>query len=148
MRKKVDKDSPTRICHTCGLDKPWSEFHRHSQGTNGYTSRCKNCVQKEVKGRHDADPLAWKENRKRINLETSYGISLEEFNLRVRKQNNLCGICREPMTLPHVDHNHETGKNRDLLCFRCNIGLGYFKDSPARLEAAINYLNRHEENPE
>jgi hypothetical protein len=40
-----------------------------------------------------------------------------------------------------VDHGHETGEVRGLLCSNCNLGLGYFKDNPKYLEGAIKYLS-------
>jgi hypothetical protein len=54
-------------------------------------------------------------------------------------QNNLCLICycRKPLV---VDHCHETGKVRGMLCSTCNTGIGHLKDSPAMLLSALQYL--------
>ena len=58
-------------------------------------------------------------------------------------QDGLCGICRKSgdKTL-HVDHDHDTGAIRGLLCDLCNRGLGYFKDSSKITEFATNYLKK------
>jgi hypothetical protein len=57
-------------------------------------------------------------------------------------QGGLCGLCRAAPAV-HVDHDHETGAARDLLCFNCNGGLGQFRDDPALLRAAARYVESH-----
>ena len=62
-----------------------------------------------------------------------------------------CMICRESfekfdLRQIHVDHAHDTGKLRDLLCFKCNAGLGQFGESIENLEAAVEYLKRWRDN--
>lgn len=71
-------------------------------------------------------------------------ISLEDYNRIFDAQNGCCAICgRHQSELDKrlsVDHDHETGEVRGLLCHGCNLGLGYFKDSPTRLSNASAYL--------
>lgn len=73
-------------------------------------------------------------------LKAAYGITLEQKEAMAESQGGRCKICGVVMTCAHVDHNHETGKIRGLLCYRCNHALGLFKDSVASLEAAVAYL--------
>lgn len=70
-----------------------------------------------------------------------YGVSQDCFQLMLAVQKNACGICKEIfLKSPHVDHCHETGEVRGLLCGQCNKALGGFKDSPEILERAKEYL--------
>jgi len=81
-----------------------------------------------------------------INRRRLYGISPEEFDELVALQEGQCAICRgdEPGGKGnwHVDHDHETGRIRGLLCGDCNLGLGKFRDRPDLLELAAAYLRR------
>ena len=90
--------------------------------------------------------------RQAHNLKKHYGIGLAEYEAMLNAQNGVCAICTEPETaidnrgrarMLAVDHDHETGAVRALLCHLCNNGLGAFKDSPDRLRAAIAYLETH-----
>lgn len=77
-------------------------------------------------------------------LQRAYGISLEEFDRLVKKQNGRCAICSEAFSkTPHVDHDHQTGQIRGLLCLPCNTGLGFFQDSVVLLAHAIVYLEEN-----
>jgi Recombination endonuclease VII len=83
---------------------------------------------------------AYPERRKRI-LKSRYGITPEEFEIMLVKQNNTCAICEQSYHLTmHIDHCHTTKKIRGLLCNNCNRGLGHFKDNSVLLKNAINYL--------
>jgi hypothetical protein len=94
-----------------------------------------------VQDRRRADPAKnRKDNDKRI--ERKYGISIEEYRQKMEAQKRACAICKAPFsgTRPHTDHDHETGTFRGILCGSCNVGLGYFYDSPELLRGAISYL--------
>ncbi len=73
-----------------------------------------------------------------------YGLPWHKVVSFRKKHDNKCGICGVPQDEYHrllcVDHCHQTGGLRGLLCNDCNIGLGHFKDNPTLLEAAIKYL--------
>ena len=84
-----------------------------------------------------------KDNVKNTYLQTNYGITLEHYNLLLEEQNKKCKICNKNCPTGKslaVDHNHETGKVRGLLCKNCNIGLGMFFDNLDFLESAVLYL--------
>lgn len=69
------------------------------------------------------------------------GITPADYYILAERQLWACKICsRIPENKLHVDHCHETGKIRGLLCGGCNVGLGHFSDDPERLANAIEYL--------
>lgn len=74
---------------------------------------------------------------------SSYGLTLEAFDVLFAVQDGRCAICRGLLfrdRKTHVDHDHATERVRGLLCHGCNIGLGSFCDSPDTLVAAAKYL--------
>ncbi len=80
----------------------------------------------------------------RAKRKDRYGITDDEYEAMRTDQQNICLICRDEFgdRTPHVDHCHDTGRVRGLLCNFCNRGLGLFKDDPERLETAIQYLSQ------
>lgn len=76
-------------------------------------------------------------------LKARYGISLKDWNILFGGQGRVCVICltNEPDGRGwHTDHDPKSGRIRGILCSKCNIGLGHFKDNTKSLERAINYL--------
>lgn len=85
----------------------------------------------------------------RNNIKARYGLTLEEFEEILELQGGVCAICKQPEKDRYkrrlcVDHDHETGKVRGLLCHMCNTALGKFSDDPDRLDAAAAYLRSYE----
>ena len=76
---------------------------------------------------------------KRSKLKYKYDVTLDEYNLFLKKQNGICAICKSSKATC-VDHNHITKKVRGLLCIRCNTGIGMLQDNLKFLSNAISYL--------
>ena len=83
-----------------------------------------------------ANPAA----RRRVHLKAKYGITPEDYNSMYAEQEGRCGICRDAHSLLVVDHDHETGRIRGLLCRKCNAAIGQLKDDPALLWRALAWL--------
>lgn len=70
-----------------------------------------------------------------------YGITEEQYDELHTAQNGQCAICQETTKLV-IDHCHDSGEIRGLLCSYCNTAIGMFRDEPKRMAKAIDYLNR------
>ena len=78
---------------------------------------------------------------RRVNV---YKLSSEKYQELVATANGHCMLCGVKQDdILNIDHNHETGKVRGLVCRGCNVGLGGFKDDPKLLIKAIQYLVSH-----
>ena len=80
-------------------------------------------------------------------LRRKFGISLEQYAALLSAQGGVCALCGRPpiegISL-HIDHDHNTGRVRKLLCFRCNNALGDLDDDPGRLRDAAAYIEAHD----
>jgi hypothetical protein len=86
-----------------------------------------------------ANPKKSKSGRLRLD----YGQEVAEIYQELSdQQKNVCAICKNPEQGRSLalDHNKQTKEVRGLLCTKCNLGLGLFKDNILRLESAITYL--------
>lgn len=130
-----------KTCSLCCVEKLISEFNKRNNRLDGLTSRCKKCINSCPKNR-STDYI------RNYDLNKSYGIGIEEYNIMLDAQNSCCKICDRHLTEVNdkhkknlcVDHCHTTGKIRGLLCDRCNRGLGFFHDNIDLLEKVVNYL--------
>ena len=79
-------------------------------------------------------------------LQRKYGLGVAEFDAILAAQDGRCAICGTDAPNGHgwqVDHDHESGAVRGILCFGCNVGIGHLHDDPALLRAAAAYLERN-----
>jgi hypothetical protein len=87
------------------------------------------------------------EYRKANNLRSNYGMTVEQYNELFESQNGCCAICGRHQSIQKkalaVDHDHQTGKIRGLLCSACNTGIGNMHDDEQTLLNAIKYLAGH-----
>jgi len=152
-------------CSRCKEDKPEDQFHNNKRQSRGKTHYCIPCHSDYMAGIYqrtkdkrkkyledNAEAVA--ERKRSYYLRSTFGITIEEYETMCDRQANRCAICGEKESVPDpknpsvirrlaVDHNHASGKVRALLCQRCNMGLGYFRDNPELLNWAANYLLRH-----
>ena len=112
------------------------EFPRNRNCKDGRHPYCKPCH--NTRGRETIKRLHG--NSRHYHLMRRYGIGADEFDELVRQQGGVCAICGRPDP-EHVDHDHESGEVRGILCFNCNGGLRQFRDSIDALLAAATYLN-------
>lgn len=89
------------------------------------------------------DPEAYRRKELTKNLKSCYNLELSAYEDMVREQRGVCKICGKTDSKGRrlaVDHCHETGLVRGLLCDKCNKGLGQFSDSPELVRKALEYL--------
>lgn len=148
-------------CNKCLVTKDTSDFaKRNKNGKTGLQSKCKQCNREYRQSRKDLEKEYRREYRKRkpVNgrakmLKYSYGLTLEDYNDLLIKQNGVCAICKKEVDLLVVDHNHSCCPGprscskciRGLLCKGCNLGIGYFKDNNEYLKNAVEYLQSFSE---
>ena len=134
----------TYVNHKCRCDlctEAHSEASRKLRAKRveaGLTQRGTQRVAKEPR------PRVRKRNREKereYSLLRKYGLTLVAFNALVEAQRGSCASCGDPLELgpkTHVDHCHETGIVRGLLCANCNRALGLLGDSPAKVQGLFN----------
>lgn len=108
--------------------------------------KCKDTGRARQRRWYKANPKRYAERQRIAQLKRLYGLTLQEYDIMLSKQKGLCAICNTilvPGRETIIDHNHETGKNRDLLCGSCNKVLGFAKDRPETLRLAAEYLEFH-----
>ena len=118
-----------KTCISCLKEQPFDFFY---DGKN----QCKDCKKF----------VSWKGHIRR-----KFGITPEDFHSMSEAQNDVCAICGKAegednrRTKLTIDHNHDTGKIRGLLCHNCNTAIGLFKDDISNISNAIDYLRKHEQ---
>jgi len=150
-RKLKYKDTPKidvteKECFTCKKTKSLGDFHNDRRTPTGKTSSCKECASERMKRWYWDASSARKQSIKEGTLRRSFGISLDEYYRMLEDQKGFCVICgnKDKTRYLAVDHNHETGEIRGLLCSQCNTGLGCFKDNLQLLTNAYDYLSYKE----
>jgi len=90
------------------------------------------------------NPEKSKQIKDNASRKYSYGITKQQYIKMLKNQKNKCKICARLFChTPHIDHCHETGKIRGLLCMRCNIFLGIIENGLKNLKLFIKYLIKY-----
>ena len=141
-------DTETKACSMCGEQKPLSAYRsRGGSQTHLLKSRCNSCLYKEHRRWTEQNPERVREYRNKDSWTLAKrcarrGITPEQLIDTYERQEECCAICKIEIELMDsaIDHNHETGEFRGVLCRQCNRALGMFKDSPTILRNAVEYL--------
>ena len=149
----------TKLCPSCGEEKPLEDFYIHKSRKDGFSCYCKQCSRK--KGRESrrkwraANPdkmAAYNKKRRQDSLKRpgrhwkEYGIDFtpEEYDERLALQGNRCCICGRPSAdfkkRLCVDHNHETGQVRGITCNYCNTVIGIIENKQDLIKKIEEYL--------
>lgn len=112
-----------KFCPKCGRWRETEAFAKNRAASSGLQSWCRKC-------NGDAE------------RQRALGVTSEQYEALKELAGGVCEICKQPSGRRDldVDHDHQTGLVRGLLCEPCNKGLGHFRDRPDLLEMAAAYL--------
>ena len=139
-------------CKKCGKEKRKREFYKEPRTKRGYNARCKVCCKADAKAVFEANPEPYRERARLQNARPGYrrerimrehGLTTEDYNQMLEEQEYKCSICRQVTATFCLDHCHDSGKPRGLLCHSCNLMLGQAHDNIATLEQAVLYLKQY-----
>jgi hypothetical protein len=124
VRAKVPVPRGHKRCPQCGEIKAHSEWELDAMTSDGYASYRKAC-------RADRNQQSY--------FKRKYGMTLAERDEMIASRMGLCANCLKAPAV-HVDHCHETGRVRGVLCFNCNSAIGKLGDDPDAVRRAAAYL--------
>ncbi len=134
-----------RKCNKCGIEQDLETcFYKTGRKSDkNKTNRhytCKTCTKKRL----SQTPRNYRE----AHLRRQYGITQADYDRMLSSQSDKCACCGTDKPggkhkIFCVDHDHVTGKVRELLCKDCNIVLGIIQDSPEHLMRLMQYIAKH-----
>jgi hypothetical protein len=161
----VQSETTTKRCSTCGEVKPTTEYYKQ---TRGLAYQCKACarmsqrrfyernrdrLRADLARRRKDNPTLFATHRRASRLKMKYGITPKEHATMLAAQGEACAICcvaingknNAGWSQANVDHCHNTGRVRALLCHRCNVAIGYIEKSRVPIEHYLNYIQKHKQ---
>lgn len=141
-RPRVDEGY--RYCSRCQEVKPVIDFSKSVRKIGGLEDACKPCHRERTRQHRQKDRTQTNLYAKFHRHRNLIGFSREVFEVTFEAQKGCCKICGDKLEHPkhiHVDHCHTTNVFRGILCNRCNVGLGYFRDNPEILRKAADYVS-------
>ncbi|MFE5397081.1 endonuclease VII domain-containing protein [Streptomyces sp. NPDC056568] len=124
VRVKVSVPPGHKRCPQCSEIRPHAEWERNKTTSDGWSSYCRECRAERNRASY---------------FKRKYNLTEAERDQLVADQGGVCCICLAAPAA-HVDHCHETGRVRGVLCFSCNAALGQFKDRPDAIRRAAAYV--------
>ena len=158
-----------KLCSQCQTVKTVEEFRRRKTGKDGRTAVCAECKREQARTIYKLNPAqskryrdTWVKKNPQIAAQhrrksrqklyyQRYNMTAVDYATKLAEQKGLCAICNRPETRRTstgssfalcVDHNHKTGRVRDLLCHSCNVFLGHISDNPDIALKIIDYLHK------
>lgn len=140
-----------RCCSKCKTAYPATRkfFGPEPNRKDGLSSQCLRCRCEYIKAWQRSTPEQLEKTRQRARAWKAayrvrkHGMSNQQYDDLFKNQGGVCFCCKNPETSKHkflgVDHDHETGKVRHLLCHRCNAALGFMRDDPSRVRELLAY---------
>lgn len=160
MKDDPELEIATRICREGGSDRQLREALKRHRDEQAFIHTACAYYEKSIRDQEDQttrDIISTQHKRKDTYYKSNYGLTVDQVNEMHNIQGGRCVICHTDIVLRHqhqhhpeqiptsasavVDHCHNTGEVRGLLCNKCNTGLGAFVDSIDNLERAIKYLS-------
>lgn len=155
-RNKVVLTENGRVCLKCKQGKSWNEFAKDVHGYNKKTARCTECRNAKFREIFKTNPNVRRGSLKERpdRLKRFYGITYADVVRAYDNQHGLCANrgCGKSVSLETkgtkgdravIDHNHQTGKFRALLCIHCNSALGLIETKRNQVLGLIDYLIKH-----
>lgn len=142
-----------KTCSVCSKSLPASSYWKRNKSPDGLCVQCKDCMrsrraerdwqvekarQMEIHG-----PDRFYEMRRETILKHRYGMTYEDLREMEESQGNKCLSCQSSPKKLHVDHCHDTGRVRGLLCGPCNRALGLMKEDVDSIIRLAEYIEGH-----
>ena len=125
-------------CRYCHQSQPLNQYPKHKGHKDGHAAICKSCKKERYPTTPEQKQRAYERQIKR-----NYGVTVDDYDDMFKQQGGLCAGCKQSNKGArfHIDHCHQTGIVRGLLCSKCNIALGLVDDQIETLANLISYLN-------
>ena len=139
---------PTMVqkCSLCKKEKPFPDFCLSRSRKIGLSSVCRPCTKIKSEEWRKKYPERFTSVVRRRNRLKKYGLTDAAFKALLSSQGSKCAVCRDEISEGsfrcHVDHDHDTGAVRGILCNKCNAGIGMLQESADVVRAALEYLLR------
>jgi len=128
----------SKVCTKCGIDKPLEKFYVAKKGRLGRFAHCKVCHNQY----RTNNPDHYKQKDRSAHLRRAYGLDEHGFASILASQDGGCAICGKLKAKMCVDHCHQTGAIRGILCGSCNTAIGNLGDNAEGVTRALFYLQK------